>query len=259
MSLKVFILASGSSGNAAYVASERTRILIDAGLSGKEISRRLELMGVRVSDLSAVCVTHEHDDHTSALGVLHRRFGIPLYANAGTIQAVEQAGKLSDVKWNMFTTGSPFPIGDLRLEPFSVPHDSYDPVGFVVSSPDDRVGIVTDMGMATSLVRERLKNCRVLVIEANHDEKMLNNADRPWSLKQRIAGRQGHFSNTQATELIAEIAGPALKVVFLAHLSADCNRPELAEREMRKALDRIGRSDVTVKLTYPDRVSDIGE
>lgn len=259
MPLKVLVLASGSSGNAIYVASQQTRILIDAGLSGKEIGRRLEAIGVNVSTLSAVCVTHEHDDHTSALGVLQRRFGIPLYANAGTIQAVGQTDKLSDVKWNMFTTGSAFPVGDLRLEPFSVPHDSYDPVGFVVSSADDRVGIVTDMGMATSLVRERLKNCRVIVIEANHDEKMLKDADRPWSLKQRIAGRQGHFSNSQATELIAEIAGPTLKVIFLAHLSSDCNRPELAEKVMRTALDKIGRNDIVVKLTYPDRVSDVAE
>jgi len=259
MSLKVCILASGSSGNSIYVASAQTRLLIDAGLSGKEIGRRLETIGVNVADLQAVCVTHEHDDHTAALGVLQRRFGIPLYANTGTIQAVEQGGKLKAGKWTMFTTGSAFPIGDLRVEPFSVPHDSYDPVGFVVSSGDDRVGIVTDMGMATGLVRERLKNCRILVIEANHDEKMLQAADRPWSLKQRIAGRQGHFSNRQATELIAEVAGPALKTVFLVHLSSDCNRPELAEKAMRTALDKLGRADVAVKLTYPDRVSEMVE
>jgi phosphoribosyl 1,2-cyclic phosphodiesterase len=113
------------------------------------------------------------------------------------------------------------------------------------------------MGMATGLVRERLKSCRVVVIEANHDERMLKDADRPWSLKQRIAGRQGHFSNAQATELISEVIGPALKVIFLAHLSADCNRPELAEKEMKEALAKIGRNDIEVKLTYPDRVSDM--
>jgi phosphoribosyl 1,2-cyclic phosphodiesterase len=212
MSLKVCILASGSSGNSIYVESARARILIDAGLSGKEIGRRLETIGVNLAGIRAVCVTHEHDDHTAALGILHRRFGIPLYANAGTVQAIEQGDKLRDAKWTLFTTGSAFPIGDLRLEPFSVPHDSYDPVGFVVSSGDDRAGIVTDMGMATGLVRERLKGCRILVIETNHDEKMLQDADRPWVLKQRIAGRQGHFSNRQAAELIAEVAGPALTV-----------------------------------------------
>ena len=257
--LKVCILASGSSGNCAYIASAQTRILVDAGLSGKEIARRLGAVGAGLPDINAVCVTHEHDDHTSALGILHRRHGIALYANAGTIQALERNEKLQGVTWSMFTTGSPFRIGDLRMEPFSVPHDSYDPVGFVVSAGDDRVGIVTDMGMATGLVRERLKHCRVIVIEANHDERMLKDADRPWSLKQRISGRQGHFSNRQAAELVAEVAGPALRVIFLAHLSADCNRPELAEAAMRQALEKICRPDVAVKLTYPDRVSDVAE
>ena len=257
MTLKVCILASGSSGNCAYVASEQTRILIDAGLSGKEIARRLEGVGVGLADIHAVCVTHEHDDHTAALGVLQRRFGISLYANAGTIQAVEQSEKFNGVKWNMFTTGSAFPIADLRLEPFSVPHDSYDPVGFVVSCGVDRVAIVTDMGMATGLVRERLKSCRIVVIESNHDEQLLKDADRPWPLKQRIAGRQGHFSNRQAAELITEVAGPALSAVILVHLSADCNRPDLAEKAMKDALAKIGRSDVTVKLSYPDKASDV--
>ena len=191
MGLKLCVLASGSSGNCIYVGSEATGILIDAGLSCRETLRRLEDAGVDASGIRAICLTHEHSDHRSGLATLQRRLGVPLYANRGTADAIEQDGGKDALAWNIFATGSPFPIGDLILEPFSVPHDSYEPVGFTVSAGGARVGIVTDMGVVTGLVRQRLMNCQLVVIEANHDEDMLKGADRPWSLKQRIMGRQG--------------------------------------------------------------------
>jgi len=257
MSLKVCVLASGSSANCTYVGSERTQILIDAGLSGRETERRLALIGVAPESVNAVCLTHEHDDHKASLGILHRRHGIPLYANSGTIEAMHVDEKLRALPWQVFATGSPFPVQDLVIEPFSVPHDSYDPVGFVVSQGATRVAVVTDLGMATGLIRERLKPCRIVVVECNHDEQMLRDADRPWPLKQRIAGRQGHLSNRQAGELLAEIASPLLHTVFLAHLSAECNRGEVALQTIREALARGGHTHVAVKLTYPDRISDL--
>lgn len=257
MSLEVCVLGSGSSGNCAYVASKRTRILIDAGLSRSEIVRRLMTIGSDLSRIDAVCVTHEHQDHTTALGVLRRKAGLPLYANTGTIEAIENNAELQGLSWNVFTPGVPFDVGDLKITPFSVPHDSYDPVGFVVCSEGSRVGVVTDIGMATTLVRERIRDCHALIIESNHDEELLRDAARPWGLKQRIAGRQGHLSNRQAGELLAEVAGPNLKVVFLAHLSADCNRPELALEAARQALNEGGHPGIAVKLTYPDRVSEV--
>lgn len=257
MGLTLCVLASGSSANCICVASETTRILIDAGLSGKETARRLEQIGTDITSIQGICVTHEHEDHCSALGILHRRFKMPLYANSGTIKAMEIEGARSDLTWQIFTTGTPFEVGDLHIEPFSVPHDSYDPVGFVIGSGGQRVGIATDMGMSTTLIRQRLKNCQALVVEANHDEGLLKEAKRPWSLKQRILSGQGHLSNGQAAELITEIAGPQLRTVFLVHLSSECNTPELAVRTVRKELERHGHGHVEVKLSFADRVSDV--
>ena len=256
--VRICVLGSGSSGNCTYVASAQTAILIDAGLSCKETGRRLELVGVHLADVKAVCVTHEHDDHTAALGVLHRRFGLTLFANSATASAIDQGCKAKSVAWNIFTTGYSFEVGDLKIDAFSVPHDSYDPVGFIVSCGDRRVGIVTDMGMVTGLIRERLKKCNAVVIEANHDEKLLKDAARPWSLKQRIAGRQGHLSNSQAAQLITDIAWPDLRTIFLAHLSAECNRPELAMTTAQEAVKKAGHGETTaVILTYPDKPSDM--
>lgn len=257
MSFKICVLGSSSGGNSTFLGSETTRMLVDAGLSAREIARRLEAIGERLESIRAICVTHEHDDHKAALGTLHRRHGIGVYANSGTQSAIEQAAKPPGIAWNVFTNGAAFEIGDLRVEPFSVPHDAYDPVGFVVSCGRLRVGVVTDMGMPTTLIRERLKHCHALVLESNHDEKSLQDARRPWSLKQRIAGRQGHLSNAQAAELIKDIAGPELKAVFLAHLSSDCNTPALALASARTALDAIARQDVAVHLSHPDRPSEL--
>ncbi len=253
MSITVCVLASGSSGNCIYVASGNTRILIDAGLSRKETGVRLEGIGVELASIDAVCVTHEHSDHKSGLAVLQRRSSVALYGNAGTVDAIEQSDKTKGLDWNVFTTGQPFKIGDLDIEPFSVPHDSYDPVGFAVSCEGVRVGVVTDMGIVTELIRERLKNCDVLVLESNHDEQMLKQSQRPWSLKQRILGRQGHLSNSQAAELVVDVAGPRLKALFLAHLSSDCNTPDLALETVKSALSDSGKADIPVKVTWRSR------
>ncbi len=241
------------------MATESTRILIDAGLSGKETDRRLQEAGWELDQVDAICVSHEHDDHKAALGILQRRLGVPLYSNAGTIEALERNPKHTGLDWRIFSNGSSFQVGDLVVKPFSVPHDSYDPVGFVVAAGGVRVGIVTDMGTPTELIRQHLKGCRAIVIEANHDEDLLRDAARPWSLKQRIAGRQGHLSNRQAGELLAEVAGDALDVVFLAHLSADCNEPDIAEKTVREALDEAGHSRVQIRHTYADRISEVVE
>lgn len=255
--MKICVLASGSSGNCIYAGAESTHVLIDAGMSGRETLNRLEQVGVKLSAIAAVCLTHEHGDHIVGLGVLHARHGIPLYANAGTIEAVRMDEKFRGLAWHVFSTGSIFQIGNLTFDPFAVSHDAYEPVGFIVTSGPVRVGVVTDIGVSTHLVRERLKHCRALIIESNHDERLLADARRPWSLKQRIAGRQGHLSNQHAAELIAEIAGPDLSHVFLSHLSAECNRPELALKTTQTALSRHGHAHVRVSLTYPDRISEV--
>lgn len=256
--MRVCVLGSGSGGNSTYVASETTAILIDAGLSGRATGLRLAECHASAESIQAICVTHEHSDHTSGLAVLHRGGQVKLYANHATVEGIEsRAGNEKKLQWNIFSTGSNFVIGDLSIDPFSVPHDAYDPVGFIVRCGETRVGVVTDMGVVTVLIRERLRACNVLVIESNHDEQMLKEADRPWHLKQRIAGRQGHLSNQHAAELLSEIAGPHLKAVFLAHLSSECNSPELALSTVSAALKAKGYPQVRVMVAPSDQVSEL--
>lgn len=228
-------------------------MLVDCGLSFRETERRLCEAGVDAARIEAVCVTHEHDDHVSGIGVLQRKIGAGLYANSATIEAVNAGSRHKDLKWNVFEAGQSFTIGAVTIEPFSVPHDAYDPVGFRISDGRSIAGIVTDMGMVTSLIRERLRGCDLIVVESNHDSEMLKASGRPWSLKQRINGRHGHLSNLQACELLDEIAGDRLKTVFLAHISSDCNDPVMVERCVREVLNRKGLSAVAVELTYADR------
>lgn len=255
--MKTCILASGSSGNCIFVGSRQERVLIDAGLSARETARRLEQIGIPVSTISAVCLTHEHSDHIAGLATLHQRHGIRLFANSGTIEAIRRDVKMHRLQWQTFSTGVPFQIGDLTFAPFPVSHDAYEPVGFVVACGNTKLGIVTDLGISTHLVREHLRHCQALIVEANHDEYLLSGARRPWVLKQRIAGRQGHMSNAHAAQMVAEIASPSLAQVFLCHLSQDCNRPELALKEVKNAIAKRGIKDIRVKLTFADQISEI--
>ncbi len=255
--LRVCVLGSGSTGNATWVASASTAVLIDAGLSGRRIRQRLEGIGAALDHVHGICVSHEHKDHVGSLRILHRRHGIPVYANAGTAEALARYPEWAQLSWNLFTTGQPFVIGDLTIKPFSVPHDAYDPVGFVVEHAGIRAGIVTDMGMATSLIREQLRACQLIVMESNHDEHLLQDCARPWSLKQRIRGRQGHLSNQAAADLLRDIAGPTVRQVWLAHLSADCNCPDLAVTSAQAALQACGQSHIQVAPTYADRASPV--
>jgi len=255
MSLSLCVLGSGSSGNCTYIASENTAILIDAGLSGKATATRLTELDVNPDHIRGICVSHEHSDHITGLPILQRRHDIPLYANRGTIDAVAKQSKYEDLRWHVFTSGTGFELGDLTIEPFSVPHDAYEPVGFVVRHEDTQVGVVTDMGLATTLIRERLRPCQALVIEANYDVALLQDAKRPWHLKQRIMGRQGHLSNEDAADLLADIAGPQLDSVYLAHLSDECNSPELALETMHNRLASAQINGPTLHMTYPDQIS----
>jgi len=256
MGLQICVLASGSSGNCTLVRSADTALLIDAGLSARETGKRLASVGVALEQVSGICVTHEHGDHTAGLRVLQQRHGIRLYANSGTIEAYQQ-GEPVTLAWNVFQTGQAFTVGSLRVEPFSVPHDANEPVGYIVGHGELRVGVVTDMGCVTHLIRERLRPCRAIVLEANHDVEMLQNSDRPWQLKQRILGRQGHLSNEHAADLIADLAGPGLEHIFLAHLSEQCNLASLALQTVTQRLDKLGHHHIRVSLCCHEKISDI--
>jgi phosphoribosyl 1,2-cyclic phosphodiesterase len=251
MTLKLCVLASGSSGNCTFIGTEKTRILIDAGLSARRTAERLAEIGERIEDISAICVSHEHGDHIAGIRVLQKNHGIPVYANAGTFEGIG-----GNIKGLRFTTGSPFSIGDFSIHPFPLPHDANDPVGFVFSVGNLKIGVATDIGMVTNALRERLRKCCAVVIEANHDETLLHEADRPWSLKQRIRGNQGHLSNRAAAALMAEIAGEGLEHLFLAHLSSDCNSPHHARTTFETLLAEAGHTHVNVRLTGADGVSE---
>lgn len=257
--LKLCVLGSGSSGNCTFIGNGTTRILIDAGLSAKKTEQRLEQIGERIETINAVCVSHEHLDHVAGIRVLQKKYGMPLYANGGTLEAILRDRKNEGMNCCRFTTGSPFRVGDFSIEPFSVPHDAYEPVGFVLRAGEHSVGVATDIGIVTNLVREKLRTCCAVVIESNHDEEMLQGAARPWSLKQRIRGNQGHLSNRAAAALMTEIAGEGLQHLFLAHLSADCNSPHHARTAFETLLAGAGHSHVTVRLTCAEEVSEILE
>ncbi|MCU0858551.1 MAG: MBL fold metallo-hydrolase [Pontiellaceae bacterium] len=257
--LKVCVLGSGSSGNCTFVGTGKTRILIDAGLSARKTAERLEQIGERAEEIDAICVSHEHGDHIAGIRVFQKNHGTAVYANGGTLEAMLNDLKQEGLTCRRFTTGSAFGIGDLTVEPFSVPHDAYEPVGFIIRSGGFSVGIATDLGIVTHLVREKLRTCRVIVIEANHDEALLHEADRPWSLKQRIRGNQGHLSNRAAAALMAEIAGDGLEHLFLAHLSSDCNSPDHARKTVETMLAEAGHAHIAVRLTCADCVSEILE
>ena len=254
--LRVCVLASGSSGNCIHVESATTALLVDAGLSARETLRRMAAAGLDPAKLRAICVSHEHTDHVAGVAQLHKRLGLPLYANGETARNIRGA---EDLAWNLFADGSPFAVGDIEILPFPLPHDAYAPVGFVLARGTARLGIATDLGMPTQLARERLRGCQLVVLEANHDETLVQNSFRPWALKQRILGRQGHLSNETAAALLAEIAGESLQQVFLAHLSQECNNLDLALHIVRSHLKSAGLGHVRVLPTHPDKPSEFAD
>lgn len=226
-------------------------MLIDAGISTKRIALHLRELGLSLEDLDGICVTHEHSDHIQGLPLLNKKHGIPLYGNAGTIQSLAHKKKFEDLKWRVFSNGQSFEIGDLSFHPFSIPHDAYDPVSYVVQAGDIRIGFATDIGLATRLVKHQLSGCHVLILETNHDRILLEESQRPWSLKQRICGRQGHLSNEEAAAMLKEIAGPELQQIYLAHISQDCNQWALAESTIRLTLKDLQLTQVKICQTYP--------
>jgi phosphoribosyl 1,2-cyclic phosphodiesterase len=245
------ILGSSSSGNCAYLETDGARLLIDAGFSGRQIEQRLGQIGRSLKDVQAIFVTHEHGDHVCGLPVLAKRHGIPVHCNRLTAEFLRP--EMPNYQgWRLFETGATVSFGDLTVETFSVPHDASDPVGFVFSHPAGRVGFLTDLGYATKLVVERVRSTRALVLEANHDLKMLqDDTKRPWSVKQRILSRHGHLSNEAAAGVMRELIGGQIENVYLGHLSSDCNTPALA-RQCVESVVREMKSGISIRDTSRD-------
>jgi phosphoribosyl 1,2-cyclic phosphodiesterase len=241
--LTVCVLASGSRGNAIFVKGGDGAILFDAGLSGVEIERRMASRGLDPKELTAIVVSHEHSDHVKGVGIMCRRYKLPVYMTPGTSTAADsQLGRIEDLRH--FECGTPFTIGNLMVHPFSISHDAADPSGFTVTHAGIKLGIATDLGRVTAVVTEHLRACHALVLETNHDEKMLIEGPYPWPLKQRIRGRNGHLSNPDAGKLLTEVFHDDLRHIWLAHLSQENNTPDKAAEEI---VPRIGgRTKLTV-------------
>jgi phosphoribosyl 1,2-cyclic phosphodiesterase len=243
------ILGSGSAGNCAYVETEETRVLIDAGFSLRQIRQRLATIGRAPENLTGILITHEHADHVASLPALSQKLHIPVYCNRPTLEAVEYQLQ-TRLPCRLFTTGASFEVGDIQVETFSIPHDAQDPVGYLLRTNGANIGFLTDLGHTTRLVLERVRPAHALVLEANHDVKMLQDCpSRPWSLKQRILGRHGHLSNEAAADAAEQIMSADLRHLYLGHLSRECNRPELAHRVVSDRMRQIAATHVRVELT----------
>jgi phosphoribosyl 1,2-cyclic phosphodiesterase len=245
------MLGSGSAGNSALVASTHCKLLVDGGLSARQLVLRLERCGVMPEQLDGVLLTHEHGDHICGIEVLCRKFDVPIYCNALTAEAVRSGYTFDRVaaatNWRIFATGAEFSICDITVQTFPVPHDAVDPLGFAFHAGSGSLGFITDLGYVTKMIVERLRRVQTLVIETNHDEKLLqNDTHRPWPVKQRIQSRHGHLSNTAAAGVIEELLPGKIERVVLGHLSRDCNTPQLALDAVRSSLAKCGRIDVEV-------------
>lgn len=249
------VLGSGSKGNAALVRCGTTHILIDAGLSAKQLVLRMKARGVEPEQLDAILLTHEHSDHAQGVDVLLRQRSIPVFANALTREALSHKIK-SSITWKIFHSGQEFQLGELKINSFRIPHDAAEPVGYVITGAETRLSMVSDVGYVTKLMRECLRGSDGLYIEANYDQGLLErDTKRPWATKQRIVSRHGHLSNHQTAELLGDIACEKLKFVMLSHLSSDCNCPDLASQTVSKSLRQSGFEEVSVFCAHQDEPS----
>lgn len=238
--MKVTVLGSGSAGNSILVETSSTRLLIDAGFSGRDLERRLAAVDRRPEGIDAIFITHEHSDHTQGMGVCARRWGTPIYLGERTrIACSSLLNGTEEIR--SYGCADPVTIGDLRVEPFVTVHDAVDPYAVTVTEvgTGEKLGIATDLGRPTAAVRHALGRCDILILEANHDEILLRESSYPWSVIQRIAGSHGHLSNRAAAELARDLSHPGLTTVVLAHLSAQANHGELAREVVGTALEGL--------------------
>ncbi len=254
MAVRILPLGSGSSGNSTLLEFGRTRFLVDAGLSSRELTRRIEAAGVEPGTLACILLTHEHHDHSRGAERFSMRHRVPVVCVPETLEAMNLS-PIHLAAWAPLDPGHVFDLGSVRVEPFAVPHDAAAPVGFVFTGEGVRVGIALDLGHATTLVVERLRGCHALLVESNHDDAMLEAGPYPWQLKQRIRGRMGHLSNSEAAGLLARAADEGCRAVILAHLSEKNNTPALARGAASVALAAAGRRRYEMRVAEARRPS----
>lgn len=241
MALEFTPIASGSTGNCIYVGTENTKILIDAGLSGIKIENALKEINILPENLDAIFITHEHKDHIDGVGVLSRRYNLPIYATEGTwANMCGKIGSISPKNVNIIYPSENIILNDLCLKPFSIPHDAKQPVAYTIKWNNKKIAIATDMGHITKDIIENLRYCDALVLESNHDINMLKNGSYPPQLKERVLGKLGHICNETSAKLLACIMNNNLKNVFLAHISKENNNPDLAYTTVKNILEEFG-------------------
>lgn len=260
MSLKFCSLASGSSGNCQWIASEKTAVLLDAGLSGKYIQTAMASLSEDIEKVQGLLITHEHTDHVKCVGVMMRRYGLRLYANEATFEAIApKLGKFDLNQVTIFENDKSFEIGDIEVKPFRISHDAIDPVAYSFSHGNRKVSVATDLGTVDERILGEILASDLLMIEANHDVEMLKVGPYPYHLKRRILSDIGHLSNDHAGEVALEVlrAGK-LQSILLGHISKENNHPELAYETVKACLEASGVEigmDVQLDMTYRDRVS----
>lgn len=249
---------SGSSGNCLYVGSEETRILVDAGLTGKRIQDGMKEAGIAPDTIDAILITHEHSDHIKAAGILSRRFNLPIYASDGTWEAMERfIGPIKPENIKTFSNYEPFEVGDMTVVPYEIPHDAAQPCGYSIIQGKSKVSIATDIGHITDTVKKSICDSDLILLESNHDVEMLKVGPYPYNLKLRILSNEGHLSNENAGKLICEIFNSKIKKVMLGHLSHTNNYPELALRTVLSVLEMNGIQDgrdLDVGIAHRDKV-----
>ena len=242
MAVSVTVLASGSRGNCTLVSSSGTRLLVDTGLSCRELLRRLAVSDEDARAIDAILITHEHTDHVSGLHLLAKKLKIPVYMTAATHDAYRRyardgaGNRIRLEKLETFQAGCAFQVGDLTVMPFTIPHDAVDPVGFTFSSEGIKVGVCTDLGYMPASVKHHIRGCQVLMIESNHDVEMLRVGPYPWSVKQRVMSRVGHLSNDALADFLTKDYDGGAEFLILAHLSEQNNHPEVARMTAERAL-----------------------
>ena len=262
--MRMVSIASGSSGNCIYIGSDDTHILVDAGISNKRIQQGLKDIGLKGEELAGILITHEHSDHIRGLGVLARKFKLPIYATPGTIGALKGKKELGDYDESLFNAIEPdcdFQVGDLKVMPFAIDHDAVQPVAYRVGCGKKQVAVATDMGHYDAYIIDHLRDLDAILLESNHDVRMLETGPYPYPLKKRILGDYGHLSNENAGRLLNCILHDKLKTILLGHLSKENNYEELAYETVRLEIDQgdtpYRARDFSISVAGRDRMSEI--
>lgn len=264
--MRLCSIASGSSGNCVYVGSDTTHLLMDVGISGKRTEAGLAELGLTMKDIDGICITHEHADHISGLGVLSRKYGVPVYATRGTLEAIRNStslGKIDESLFRVITPDERCTIKDISLYPVRTSHDAADPVAYRIDYDGRRIGLITDLGCYNDYTVECLRNLDLLYLEANHDVHMLQVGPYPYYLKQRILGERGHLSNESAGKLLSCLLHDNMQAIVLGHLSKENNLPELAYESVRVEVTmsdtEYSGNDFPLYVAKRDAVSEVIE